>query len=91
MRRGLANREKNVIAMWFSPRPHLRGLNWWMLSPNRKRSDTFRESILAFELGRLGSRGYFYGLLAGGVIGFLPILNHGSPIIKLEIILGFFH
>ncbi|KIM20735.1 hypothetical protein M408DRAFT_124239 [Serendipita vermifera MAFF 305830] len=31
--------------------------------------------------------GYFNVLLTGGVIGFLPILNYGSPTIKFAIIL----
>jgi alkylation response protein AidB-like acyl-CoA dehydrogenase len=48
--------------------------------------DFFHESILTYELGRLGTRGYFDGLLAGGVIGLPPILNYGSPAIKAKII-----
>lgn len=48
--------------------------------------DFFHESILTYELGRLGTRGYFDGLLAGGVIGLPPVLNYGSPALKGRIV-----
>lgn len=39
-----------------------------------------------FELGRLGTRGYVDGLLAGGVIGLPPVLNFGSPEIQAKVV-----
>jgi alkylation response protein AidB-like acyl-CoA dehydrogenase len=35
--------------------------------------------IITSEIGRLGTRGYFDGLVVGGVIGLPPVLNFGSP------------
>ncbi|KIM20738.1 hypothetical protein M408DRAFT_306429 [Serendipita vermifera MAFF 305830] len=58
-----------------------------MAPSKRKKLDSFHEAIRTCELRRLGSRGCFNGLLTGGVIGFLPILNYGSPTMKFAIIL----
>ncbi|KIM20508.1 hypothetical protein M408DRAFT_135293 [Serendipita vermifera MAFF 305830] len=78
--------EKNIIAMRFGPGPHLKGLKLMDGVIQPEEFDFFHESILTYELGRLGTRGYFDGLLAGGVIGLPPILNYGSPAIKAKII-----
>ena len=72
--------------MRFGPGPHLKGLKLMDGVITPEEFDFFHESILTYELGRLGTRGYFDGLLAGGVIGLPPILNYGSPAIKAKII-----
>lgn len=72
--------------MRFGPGPHLKGLKLMDGIVAPEEFDFFHESILTYELGRLGTRGYFDGLLAGGVIGLPPILNYGSPSIKAKII-----
>lgn len=42
--------------------------------------------IVNFELGRLGTRGYVDGLLAGGVIGLPPVLNFGTPEVQAKVV-----
>lgn len=72
--------------MRFGPGPHLKGLTLMDGTITPEEFDYFHESILTYELGRMGTRGYFDGLLAGGVIGLPPILNYGSPEMKARIV-----
>ncbi|KAG8825220.1 hypothetical protein FRC17_008795 [Serendipita sp. 399] len=74
--------EKNIIAMRFGPGPHLKGLTLMDGTVTPESFDFFHESILTYELGRLGTRGYFDGLLAGGVIGLPPVLNYAPKELK---------
>ncbi|PVF92887.1 acyl-CoA dehydrogenase NM domain-like protein [Serendipita vermifera] len=78
--------EKNIIAMRFGPGPHLKGLTLMDGVITPEEFDFFHESILTYELGRLGTRGYFDGLLAGGVIGLPPVLNYARPEIKAKVV-----
>ncbi|CAG7848147.1 SubName: Full=Related to acyl-coa dehydrogenase, long-chain specific {ECO:0000313/EMBL:CCA75962.1} [Serendipita indica DSM 11827] len=78
--------EKNIIAMRFGPGPHLKGLKLMDGIITPEEFSFFHESILTYELGRLGTRGYFDGLLAGGVIGLPPVLNYANPRLKAEIV-----
>jgi alkylation response protein AidB-like acyl-CoA dehydrogenase len=82
----LVSREKNIIAMRFGPGPHLKGLTLMDGIVTPEEFDFFHESILTYELGRLGTRGYFDGLLAGGVIGLPPVLNYARPEIKAKVV-----
>lgn len=72
--------------MRFGPGPHLKGLTLMDGTVAPEEFDFFHESILTYELGRLGTRGYFDGLLAGGVIGLPPVLNYGSPALKSKVV-----
>ncbi|KIM20503.1 hypothetical protein M408DRAFT_31835, partial [Serendipita vermifera MAFF 305830] len=71
-----------------SPGTHLRSLSLADSLIQGERLDSFHNLTHTYESGRLGARGYFDGLLAGGVIGFPPILDYGSPTIKFAIIPG---
>ena len=42
--------------------------------------------IINCEVGRLGTRGYVDGLLAGEVIGLPPVLNFGSPELQAKVV-----
>jgi alkylation response protein AidB-like acyl-CoA dehydrogenase len=41
---------------------------------------------LTAEIGRLGTRGYFDGFLAGDTIGLPPVINYGSPEVQAKVI-----
>ncbi len=60
-------------------RPHLPVLT----HSNRR---TPLQLIINFEVGRLGTRGYVDGLLAGQVIGLPPVLNFGSPELQAKVV-----
>lgn len=42
--------------------------------------------IVNFEVGRLGTRAYVDGLLAGEVIGLPPVLNFGSAELQAKVV-----
>lgn len=44
------------------------------------------QMIISFEYGRLGTRGFMDGVLAGGVIGLPPVLNFGSPELQAKVV-----
>ncbi|TCD69164.1 hypothetical protein EIP91_008460 [Steccherinum ochraceum] len=78
--------ENNILAMRLGKGKHLEGrtLMGGIIQPEE--FDHFHELIINFELGRLGTRGYVDGLLAGNVIGLPPVLNFGSPEIKNKVV-----
>ena len=65
---------------------HLKGrsLMGGIITPEE--SDHFHELIINFEIGRMGTRAFVDGLLAGGVIGLPPIMNFGNPELQAKII-----
>lgn len=42
--------------------------------------------IIHTEVSRIGARGFFDGMLAGGCIGLPPVLNFGSPEIQAKVV-----
>ncbi|KAI0750649.1 acyl-CoA dehydrogenase NM domain-like protein [Daedaleopsis nitida] len=78
--------ELNIPAMRIGPGKHLKGrkLMGGIVTPEE--FDHFHELIINFEVGRLGTRGYVDGLLAGEVIGLPPVLNFGSPELQAKIV-----
>ncbi|GJJ07636.1 hypothetical protein Clacol_001840 [Clathrus columnatus] len=78
--------ELNIIAMRFGPGKHLKGLTLMGGIVKPEEFDYFHESIVLAELGRLGTRGYYDGFLAGDTIGLPPVLNFGSPEIQKMVV-----
>ncbi|THH32145.1 hypothetical protein EUX98_g2040 [Antrodiella citrinella] len=78
--------ETNILAMRLGKGKHLEGrtLMGGMVKPEE--FDHFHELIINFELGRLGTRAYVDGILAGTVIGLPPVLNFGSPEIQNKVV-----
>lgn len=76
----------NIIAMRFGPGKHLKGLTLMGGIVKPEEFDYFHESIVLSELGRLGTRGYYDGFLAGDAIGLPPVLNFGSPEIQKMVV-----
>ncbi|PIL36630.1 hypothetical protein GSI_00319 [Ganoderma sinense ZZ0214-1] len=78
--------ENNIPAMRIGPGKHLKGrkLMGGIVTPEE--FDHFHELIINFEVGRLGTRGYVDGLLAGQVIGLPPVLNFGSPELQAKVV-----
>ncbi|CDO74186.1 hypothetical protein BN946_scf185043.g238 [Trametes cinnabarina] len=78
--------EMNIPAMRIGPGKHLKGrtLMGGIITPEE--FDHFHELIINFEVGRLGTRGYVDGLLAGEVIGLPPVLNFGSPELQAKVV-----
>ena len=72
--------------MRIGPGKHLKGrtLMGGIVTPEE--FDHFHELIINFEVGRLGTRGYVDGLLAGEVIGLPPVLNFGSPELQAKVV-----
>ncbi|KAF8529223.1 acyl-CoA dehydrogenase [Hysterangium stoloniferum] len=78
--------ELNIIAMRFGPGKHLKGLKLMGGLVKPEEFDYFHESILTAEIGRLGTRGYFDGFLAGDTIGLPPVFNYGSPEVQAKVV-----
>ncbi|KDQ65086.1 hypothetical protein JAAARDRAFT_247631 [Jaapia argillacea MUCL 33604] len=78
--------ELNIIAMRLGPGKHLKGLTLMGGIVTPEEFDYFHELIINFEIGRLGTRGYVDGLLAGDVIGLPPIINYGSPELVKQVV-----
>ncbi|KAH8106347.1 acyl-CoA dehydrogenase NM domain-like protein [Cristinia sonorae] len=78
--------ETNLLAMRLGKGKHLEGktLMGGIIKPEE--FDHFHELIINYELGRMGTRGYVDGLLAGNVIGLPPVINFGSPELKARIV-----
>ncbi|KAI0723571.1 acyl-CoA dehydrogenase NM domain-like protein [Earliella scabrosa] len=78
--------EMNIPAMRIGPGKHLKGrkLMGGIVTPEE--FDHFHELIINCEVGRLGTRGYVDGLLAGEVIGLPPVLNFGSPELQAKVV-----
>ncbi|KAF8576221.1 acyl-CoA dehydrogenase [Ramaria rubella] len=78
--------EMNIHAMRLGPGKHLKGLTLMGGLIKPEEFDYFHEVIIHSEIGRLGTRGYFDGLLAGLVIGVPPVLNFGSPEVQAKVV-----
>lgn len=78
--------ETNIFAMRLGKGKHLEGrtLMGGIISPDE--FDHFHELIINLEIGRMGTRAFVDGLLAGGVIGLPPVLNFASPEIKTKVV-----
>ncbi|KAI0773710.1 acyl-CoA dehydrogenase NM domain-like protein [Fomes fomentarius] len=78
--------EMNIPAMRIGPGKHLKGrqLMGGIIAPEE--FDHFHELIVNFEVGRLGTRAYVDGLLAGEVIGLPPVLNFGSAELQAKVV-----
>ncbi|KAI0676711.1 acyl-CoA dehydrogenase NM domain-like protein [Trametes maxima] len=78
--------ELNIPAMRIGPGKHLKGRSLMGGIITSEEFDHFHELIVNFEIGRLGTRGYVDGLLAGQVIGLPPVLNFGSPELQAQVV-----
>ncbi|TFK56206.1 acyl-CoA dehydrogenase NM domain-like protein [Heliocybe sulcata] len=76
----------NIIAMRLGPGKHLKGRSLMGGVITSEEYDYFHELIINLEIGRLGTRGYVDGLLAGIVIGLPPVLNYGSPELQAAVV-----
>lgn len=78
--------ELNIHAMRIGPGKHLKGLTLMGGVVSPEEFDYFHELVCIQEISRCGQRGYGDGLQSGAVIGLPPIMNFGSPELKLKII-----
>ncbi|KZT27067.1 acyl-CoA dehydrogenase NM domain-like protein [Neolentinus lepideus HHB14362 ss-1] len=76
----------NIIAMRLGPGKHLKGRSLMGGIVKPEEFDYFHELIVNLEVGRLGTRGYVDGLLAGIVIGLPPVLNYASSELQAAVI-----
>ncbi|KIP05823.1 hypothetical protein PHLGIDRAFT_91676 [Phlebiopsis gigantea 11061_1 CR5-6] len=78
--------EMNIFAMRLGKGKHLKGrtLMGGVITPEE--FDHFHELLINLEIGRMGTRGFVDGLLAGGVIGLPPVLNFGTPEIQAKVV-----
>jgi alkylation response protein AidB-like acyl-CoA dehydrogenase len=92
----------NIFAMRLGKGKHLKGLTLMGGIVTPEKFDHFHEVghsncvpsiynsstqlIINFEIGRMGTRGFVDGLLAGGVIGLPPIMNYGNPELQAQVI-----
>ncbi|KAF8896257.1 acyl-CoA dehydrogenase [Infundibulicybe gibba] len=75
----------NIIAMRMGPGKHLHGrvLMDGVVKPEEY--DYFCELIMAQEVARINSRGYYDGMGGGTFIGLPPIFNYGKPALREKI------
>lgn len=78
--------EMGIPAMRLGKGKHLKGLVLMGGIVTPEEFDHFHELIINLEVGRLGTRGYVDGLLAGGVIGLPPVLNFGTPEVQAKVV-----
>lgn len=94
--------ERNLLAMRLGKGKHLKGktLMGGIVTPEsydhfheasrcsiiHVRILMFAQLIINLEIGRLGTRAYVDGLLAGNVIGLPPVLNYGSPELQAKVV-----
>lgn len=78
--------EMNILAMRIGRGKHLKGLTLMGGIITPEKFDHFHELIISLEIGRMGTRGFVDGLLAGGVIGLPPVLNFGNPELQAKIV-----
>ncbi|KAF8235821.1 acyl-CoA dehydrogenase [Tricholoma matsutake] len=76
----------NIIAMRLGPGKHLQGRVLMNGVVKPEEYDYFHELIMAQEVARLNTRGYYDGLGGGTYIGLPPILNFGKPALRDKII-----
>ncbi|KAF8320761.1 acyl-CoA dehydrogenase NM domain-like protein [Clavulina sp. PMI_390] len=70
--------EINYLGMRVGPGKHLKGRKLVNGAVAPEEFDYFHELIVNSEAARTGQRGFFDGLLAGGIIGVPTILNYAS-------------